>query len=164
MRTAVRNPQPWAPGTAQDIAVRIGPFTERAHTRPGGDHGPDMIVVTLVHLDTPHAAVGLSLPDDVGMEPDLARPAGPRPSHRALDGQETTLMPGYRLAARFGPFNVSDHHLFAAPNGTDTSVLLVNAVALVLTPSGGSRWLKHAYGKKRPAEWGFSRVNSEVVV
>ncbi|MEV6549262.1 hypothetical protein AB0M57_11175 [Streptomyces sp. NPDC051597] len=41
MLTAVRNPQPWTPGTAQDIAVRVGPFVERAHTRPGDDHGPD---------------------------------------------------------------------------------------------------------------------------
>ncbi|MFZ3475972.1 hypothetical protein ACODT4_44070 [Streptomyces sp. 2.9] len=53
--TALRNPKPWTPGTALDIAVRIGPFVERAHTRPGDDHGPDMIAVTLVHPDTPHA-------------------------------------------------------------------------------------------------------------
>lgn len=39
--TAVRNPHPWTPGHAQDIAVRIGPFIERAHPRPGDDHGPD---------------------------------------------------------------------------------------------------------------------------
>ncbi len=55
MLTAVRNPQPWTPGAAQDIAVRVGPFIERAHTRPG-DHGPDLIAVALVHPDTPHAA------------------------------------------------------------------------------------------------------------
>lgn len=28
---------------------------ERAHTRPGDDHGPDLIAVTLVHPSTPHA-------------------------------------------------------------------------------------------------------------
>ncbi|UTR83663.1 hypothetical protein [Streptomyces cavourensis] len=59
MLTAVRNPQPWTLGTAQDIAVRIGPFVERAHTRPGDDHGPDLIAVTLVHPDTPYAAASL---------------------------------------------------------------------------------------------------------
>ncbi|GGP80519.1 hypothetical protein [Streptomyces melanogenes] len=59
MLTALRNPQPWAPGSAQDIAVRVGPFVERAHTRPGDDHGPDMIAVALVHPDTPHAGASL---------------------------------------------------------------------------------------------------------
>ncbi|WP_331763973.1 hypothetical protein [Streptomyces cyaneofuscatus] len=54
--TALRNPQPWAPGLSQDIAVRVGPFIERAQTRPGDDHGPEMIAVALVHPATPHAA------------------------------------------------------------------------------------------------------------
>ncbi|MFJ7062880.1 hypothetical protein ACIQVA_35255 [Streptomyces microflavus] len=54
--TALRNPQPWAPGRSQDIAVRIGPFVERAHTRPGDDHSPEMIAVALVHPAAPHAA------------------------------------------------------------------------------------------------------------
>ncbi|MFG3390618.1 hypothetical protein [Streptomyces rochei] len=53
---ALSTPQPWTPGDGQDIAVRVGPFVERAHTRPGDDHGPDMIAVALVHPDTPHAA------------------------------------------------------------------------------------------------------------
>lgn len=56
MLAAVRNPQPWTPGQAQDVAVRIGPFVERAHSRPGDDHGPEMIAVALVHPDTSHAA------------------------------------------------------------------------------------------------------------
>ncbi|MDX3605935.1 hypothetical protein ACF07M_32460 [Streptomyces globisporus] len=57
MLTALRNPEPWTPdtGSARDIAVRVGPFVERAQTRPGGDHGPDLIAVTLVHPDTSHA-------------------------------------------------------------------------------------------------------------
>ncbi|MEK8141584.1 hypothetical protein NKH18_00320 [Streptomyces sp. M10(2022)] len=59
MLTALRNPKPWAPGSAQDIAVRIGPFVERAHTRPGDDHGPDLIAVALIHPDTPHASAYL---------------------------------------------------------------------------------------------------------
>ncbi|MEG9551370.1 hypothetical protein V5N34_25200 [Streptomyces baarnensis] len=61
MLTALRNPEPWTPGTgsARDIAVRVGPFVERAHTRPGDDHGPDLIAVTLVHPDTPYAAAYL---------------------------------------------------------------------------------------------------------
>ncbi|MCX4970990.1 hypothetical protein OHA98_40975 [Streptomyces sp. NBC_00654] len=56
MLAALRNSKPWTPGGAQDIAVRVGPFVERAHTRPGDDHGPDLIAVALVHPDTPHAA------------------------------------------------------------------------------------------------------------
>ncbi|MFZ3562846.1 hypothetical protein ACOKM5_43725 [Streptomyces sp. BH097] len=54
--TALRNPEPWAPGSARDIAVRVGPFVERAYTRPGDDHGTDLIAVALVHPDTPHAS------------------------------------------------------------------------------------------------------------
>lgn len=54
MLATVRNPQPWTPGHAQDVAVRIGPFMERAHPRPGDDHGPDVIAVAPVHPDTPH--------------------------------------------------------------------------------------------------------------
>ncbi|MEU1129562.1 hypothetical protein ABZ383_06795 [Streptomyces sp. NPDC005900] len=196
MLTAVRNPQPWTPGTAQDIAVRVGPFVERAHTRPGDDHGPDLIAVTLVHPDTPHAAAylhgrhlrytdrgwlrcptnailgfwqpgytmlthaaaGLPLPDDVGMEPahyalyiearkrDGSRDGftllrvGPYTQTRhaqqdygrltaALDGRETTLVPGFRVAARFGPFDVSDHEQFADPYEADAVALLEAAVA-----------------------------------
>ncbi|MFJ3310812.1 hypothetical protein ACIPSA_49355 [Streptomyces sp. NPDC086549] len=56
MLAAVRDPEPWRPGRSQDIAVRVGPFVERAHTRPGDDHGTEMIAVALVHPDTPHAA------------------------------------------------------------------------------------------------------------
>ncbi|WP_372412037.1 hypothetical protein [Streptomyces luteireticuli] len=59
MLTAVRDPQPWTPGCSQDIAVRVGPFVERAHPRPGDDHGTEMIAVALVHPDTPHAAAYL---------------------------------------------------------------------------------------------------------
>ncbi|GAA1923886.1 hypothetical protein [Streptantibioticus ferralitis] len=192
--TALRNPQPWTPGSAQDIAVRIGPFIERAHTRPGDDH--DLIAVALVHPDTPHAsaylhgrqlgyanrgwlrcettsilgfwqpgyamlthaAAGLPLPDDVGMEPahyalyiearnredgsldgfTLLR-LGPYTQTRhaqqdydrltaALDGRETTLVPGHRVSARFGPFDVSDHRLFADPYEADAVALLDAAV------------------------------------
>lgn len=54
MLAAVREPEPWTSGRAQDVSVRVGPFIERAHTRPGYDHGPDQIAVALVHPDTPH--------------------------------------------------------------------------------------------------------------
>ncbi|MGZ0200584.1 hypothetical protein ACNFR7_10400 [Streptomyces sp. RM1] len=195
MLTALRNPEPWTPGSARDIAVRVGPFIERAHTRPGDDHGPDMIAVTLVHPDTPHAgaylhgrqlgytdrgwlrcnttsilgfwqtgyamlthaAAGLPLPDDVGMEPahyalyiearrrDDSRDGytllrlGPYTQTRhaqqdhdritaALDGRETTLVPGHRISARFGPFDVSDHQLFPDPYEADAVALLAAAV------------------------------------
>ncbi|MFJ2736100.1 hypothetical protein [Streptomyces sp. NPDC087317] len=196
MLTALRNPEPWAPGSARDIAVRVGPFVERAHTRPGDDHGPDMIAVALVHPDTPHAgaylhgrqlgyanygwlrcetsailgfwqpgyamlthaAAGLPLPDDVGMAPahyalyiearkrDDSRDGytllrlGPYTQTRhaqqdhdrltaALDGRETTLVPGYRVGARYAPFDVSDHQLFADPYEADAVALLDGAVA-----------------------------------
>ncbi|MGW3956615.1 hypothetical protein ACWEKM_38235 [Streptomyces sp. NPDC004752] len=56
---ALRDTEFWTPGAGQDIAVRVGPFIERAHTRPGDDHGPDLIAVALVHPDTPHAAAYL---------------------------------------------------------------------------------------------------------
>ncbi|MEE1943277.1 hypothetical protein V1L54_28385 [Streptomyces sp. TRM 70361] len=59
MLTTLRNPQPWTPGHAQDIAVRVGSFIERAHPRPGDDHDLDLIAVALVHPDTPHAAAYL---------------------------------------------------------------------------------------------------------
>ncbi|CAM5661890.1 hypothetical protein [Streptomyces olivaceoviridis] len=32
MLAAVRAPEPWTPGRSQDIAVRVDPFIERAHT------------------------------------------------------------------------------------------------------------------------------------
>ncbi|WP_331762380.1 hypothetical protein OG612_45265 (plasmid) [Streptomyces sp. NBC_01527] len=56
MLVARKNPKPWTPGSGQDVAIRVGQFIERAHTRPGDDHGPDLIAVALVHPDTPHAA------------------------------------------------------------------------------------------------------------
>ncbi|MGV9883342.1 hypothetical protein [Streptomyces sp. NPDC003006] len=193
---ALRNPLPWTPGGAQDIAVRVGPFIERAHTRPGDDHGPDMIAVALAHPDTGHAAAylhgrqlgyaergwlrcktsailgfwqpgyamlthavaGLPLPDDIGME--LAHYAlyiearkrddsldgytllrvGPYTQTRhaqqdydriaaALEGRETTLVPGHRVSVRFGPFDVSDHPLFVDPYEADAVALLDAAVA-----------------------------------
>ncbi len=191
---ALRNPKPWTRGSALDIAVRIGPFVERAQTRPGDDHGTDMIAVTLVHPDTPragaslhgrqlgytnrdwlrcettailgtwdpaytpltHAAAGLPLPDDIGMDPahyalyiearkrddtldgyTLLR-LGPYTQTRhaqqdydrlALEGRETTLVPGYRVSGRFGPLNVSDHELFTDPHDADAPALLDAAVA-----------------------------------
>ncbi|MDK0524831.1 hypothetical protein [Streptomyces sp. ML-6] len=196
MLAARKHPQPWMPGGAQDIAVRIGPFVERAHTRPGDDHGPDMIAVALVHPDTPHAAAylhgrqlgytnrgwlrcktseilglwqpaytmlthaaaSLPLPDNIGMDPahyalyiearrrddnrdsfTLLRP-GPYTQTRhaqqdydrlsvALDGRETTLIPGHRVSARFGPFNVSDHQRFTDPYEADAAALLEAAIA-----------------------------------
>ncbi|MFI1606918.1 hypothetical protein ACH4YN_33035 [Streptomyces griseofuscus] len=189
--TAPRNPEPWAPGSARDIVVRVGPFFERAHTRPGDDHGPHLIAVALVHPDTPcagarrlgyterdwlrcptnailgfwqpgyamltHAAAGLPLPDDVGMDPahyalyiearkrdgsldgyTLLR-LGPYTQTRhaqqdydrltaALDGRETTLAPGHRVSVRFGPLDVSDHQKFADPYEADAVALLAAAV------------------------------------
>ncbi|GAA3085024.1 hypothetical protein GCM10020000_84420 [Streptomyces olivoverticillatus] len=59
MLAALRSPETCTPGCAQDIAVRAGPFIERAHTRPGDNHGTEMIAVALLHPDTPHAAAYL---------------------------------------------------------------------------------------------------------
>ncbi|MGW6939983.1 hypothetical protein ACWGF3_13410 [Streptomyces xanthophaeus] len=56
MLAAVRTPEPWTPGLGQDVAVRVGAFIERAHTRPGDDRGTETIAVALVHPDTGHAA------------------------------------------------------------------------------------------------------------
>ncbi|MGW2896863.1 hypothetical protein ACWDAO_20165 [Streptomyces sp. NPDC001212] len=55
MLAVLRAPEPWTPGRIQEVAVRVGQFIERAHARPG-NHGPDVIAVALVRLDTPHAA------------------------------------------------------------------------------------------------------------
>ncbi|MGC9479062.1 hypothetical protein ACP4I1_33615 [Streptomyces sp. WG4] len=46
----------------------------------------------------------------------------------ALDGRETTLVPGHRVSARFAPFDVSDHHLFADPYDADAVALLAATI------------------------------------
>ncbi|MEV6049225.1 hypothetical protein [Streptomyces xanthochromogenes] len=193
---ALHNPDPWTPRSSRDIAVRVGTFIERAHPRPGDDYGPDMIAVTLVHPDTPHAAAylhgrqlgytergwlrcptnailgfwqpgytmlthaaaSLPLPDNVGMAPahyalciearkrddslngyTLLR-VGPYTQTRhaqqdydrltaTLEGRETTVVPGFRVGVRFGPFDVSDHQSFADPYEADAVALLDAAVA-----------------------------------
>ncbi|MFJ4806923.1 hypothetical protein [Streptomyces murinus] len=47
----------------------------------------------------------------------------------ALDGRETTLVPGRRVSVRYAPFDVSDHHLFADPYEADAVALLDAVVA-----------------------------------
>ncbi|MCZ4125760.1 hypothetical protein [Streptomyces sp. H39-S7] len=188
MLAALRDPEPWTPGHCQDVAVRVGPFIERAHTRPGDDHGPDIIAVALQHPSgsyapyadryrklgwlrcetatilgvwqptyamLTHAAAGLDLPDDVGMEPahyatyiEARKPDGKgytllrlgpytqarHASHdadrltAALEGRETTVVPGFRVNARPAPFDVSDHELFTDPYEADALTLLAAAV------------------------------------
>ncbi|MFD4831444.1 hypothetical protein ACFWPV_16555 [Streptomyces uncialis] len=59
MLTAVRDPQPWAPADALVAAVRVGPFIERAHPRPGDDHDSGTIAVALIHPGAGHAAACL---------------------------------------------------------------------------------------------------------
>ncbi|MFE4825063.1 hypothetical protein ACFRFU_53925 [Streptomyces sp. NPDC056704] len=58
MLAALRDPEPWTPGQCQDLAVRVGPFVERAHPRPGDDHGPDIIAVALQHPGGSYAPYG----------------------------------------------------------------------------------------------------------
>ncbi|MFE5842024.1 hypothetical protein ACFQ7N_10295 [Streptomyces niveus] len=195
MLAALRSPEPWTPGRWQDVAVRVGPFIERAHTRPGDDHGPDVIAVALQHPGgayasygarcrqlgwlrcrttrilglwnpayTPltHAAAGLDLPEDTGMAPahyalyvearkrddsldgfTLLR-LGPYAQTRhaeqdhdllsaTLDGQEVTLVPGYRVSVRYAPLDVSDHELFVDPYEADVTAAL--AVAIEAAPA-----------------------------
>ncbi|MFB6945578.1 hypothetical protein ACFWGL_36615 [Streptomyces sp. NPDC060286] len=188
MLAALRSPEPWTPGRCQDVAVRVGPFVERAHTRPGDDHGPDVIAVALQHpggsyapygaryrklgwlrcetakilgvwnpayAPLTHAASGLDLPDDVGMDPahyaiciearksdgkgyTLLR-LGPytQAGHAsqdvdrltaALEGRETTVVPGFRVSARPASFDVSDHQLFTDPYEADAVALLAATV------------------------------------
>ncbi|MHB6912829.1 hypothetical protein [Streptomyces sp. DB-54] len=105
-----------------------------------------------------HAAAGLPLPNDVGMDPahyalylearkrDDSHDGftllhlGPYTQTRhaqqdhgrltaALDGRETTIVPGYRVSARYAPFDVSDHQLFTDPYEADAAALLASAVA-----------------------------------
>ncbi|MEU3602234.1 hypothetical protein ABZ714_26480 [Streptomyces sp. NPDC006798] len=47
-----------------------------------------------------------------------------------LAGRETTLVPGHRVSARVGPFDVRDHQLFADPYDTDITALLADALAV----------------------------------
>ncbi|MFF3787553.1 hypothetical protein [Streptomyces sp. NPDC001933] len=188
MLAALRSPEPWTSGRCQDIAVRVGPFIERAHTRPGDNHGPDIIAVALQHpggsyspcgeryrkpgwlrcetatilgvwdpayAPLTHAAAGLDLPDSIGMEPahyaiyvEARKPDGKgytllrlgpytQTGHTsqdagrltaALEGRETTVVPGFRVTARSAPFDVSDHQLFSDPYEADAVALLAAAV------------------------------------
>ncbi|WP_318218980.1 hypothetical protein [Streptomyces sp. SCL15-6] len=105
-----------------------------------------------------HAAAGLPLPDNIGMDPahyalyiearkrnnscdglTLLR-LGPYTHTRhaqhdydritaALNGRETTLVPGHRVSAQHAPFEVRDHQKFADPYEADAVVLLDAAVA-----------------------------------
>jgi hypothetical protein len=50
MLAALKQPEPWQPGTATDVAVRLGALVERGHPRPGDDTGP-VIALALVHPD-----------------------------------------------------------------------------------------------------------------
>ncbi|MCQ4204065.1 hypothetical protein M4J06_001755 [Streptomyces coelicoflavus] len=46
----------------------------------------------------------------------------------ALDGRETTLVPGHRVSVRFAPFDVSDHRLFTDPYKADAVALLAATI------------------------------------
>jgi hypothetical protein len=191
---ALRDMETWTPGVYQNIAVRVGPFVERAHPRPGDDHGTDLIAVSLVHPDTPHAAAyvhghqlgyagrgwlrcetdkvlgvwhpaltplthaaaGLDLPDDVGMEAAhyavhvearrkdnsgrILLRMGPYTqtwlaSHDAdrlnteLGGKAATVIPGFTVTAKGALFDVSDHQSYRDPHANDISALLAAAIA-----------------------------------
>ncbi|MEU3342357.1 hypothetical protein [Streptomyces sp. NPDC006668] len=195
---ALRDMETWTPGLYQDIAVRVGPFVERAHPRPGDDHGPDLIAVSLVHPDTPHAAAylhghqfgygqgwlrcetdkilglwhpaltplthaaaGLDLPDDVGMEPAhyavhvearrkdntgrILLRMGPYTQTRLasrdadrlntlLEGKAATVMPGYTVTVKDTVFHVSDHASYSDPSEADACQLLAALLEEVSAP------------------------------
>lgn len=57
MLAARKDPQPWIPGCRQDIALKVGPFIERARPRPGDDYGPHVIAVALVPPNVPRATI-----------------------------------------------------------------------------------------------------------
>ncbi|GAA2733449.1 hypothetical protein [Streptomyces nogalater] len=105
-----------------------------------------------------HAAAGLPLPDNLGMEPahyalhiearrrDNSRDGftllrlGPYTQTRhaqqdynrltaALDGREATLVPGHRVSMRYAPFDIRDHQRFAHPYEADVVALLYAAFA-----------------------------------
>ncbi|WP_406016271.1 hypothetical protein OG520_38765 [Streptomyces sp. NBC_00984] len=50
MLAAVRDLEPWTPERTQNVAVRVGPFIELAHPRPGDGHDTGMIAVALAPL------------------------------------------------------------------------------------------------------------------
>jgi hypothetical protein len=58
MLAPLHDMKPWTPGQCQDLAVRVGPFIERAHPRTGDDHGPDIIAIALQHPDSSYAPYG----------------------------------------------------------------------------------------------------------
>lgn len=103
-----------------------------------------------------HAAANLPLPDDVGMDPAHysvhveARRAdgtgytllrlGPytqtwlasRDADRLnteLAGKAATVVPGFTVAAKDAPFDVSDHDSYADPYDADVAALLADALA-----------------------------------
>jgi hypothetical protein len=196
---ALRDMETWTPGLYRDIAVRVGPFVERAHPRLGDDHGPDLIAVSLVHPDTPHAsaylhghqlgytgrgwlrcetdkilgvwhpaltplthaAAGLDLPDDVGMEaahyavhvearqkdnsgrillrmgPYIQTWLASRDADRLntlLEGRAATVMPGYTVTAKDTVFHVSDHASYSDPQETDACEILAALLEDVSAP------------------------------
>ncbi|MFE5537459.1 hypothetical protein [Streptomyces sp. NPDC056492] len=56
MLAAIRCPESRTTGSNQDIAVRAGPFIERAHPHRGDEHGTETATVALVHPGAPNAA------------------------------------------------------------------------------------------------------------
>ncbi|MFH9390813.1 hypothetical protein ACIOEY_29075 [Streptomyces albidoflavus] len=83
-RAALRNPTPWNPGQAEDIAVRVGPYVERAHIRPG-DRADEHVVVALEH---PHGSrapyLDRYLPTDgCAARPPRSSAPGPRTTPRS---------------------------------------------------------------------------------
>jgi hypothetical protein len=119
----LKNPRPWTPGSGADVAVRVGPFIERARPRPGDDHGPDLIAVALVHPDTPHAAAYAHRYTSTGwLRCDTSTILGAwQPAYRPL----THAAAGLNLPADTGmtPAHYSVHIEARRPDGTGCTLL-----------------------------------------
>lgn len=62
MLAARQHPQPWTLGCRQGIALKVGPFVERARPRSGSDHGPHAIAVALVHPNALRTTIDVPSP------------------------------------------------------------------------------------------------------
>ena len=118
---------------------------------------PVTLLRRVLHVTRSSYYASLDLPDDVGMPPAHyavyveARRADPRQGFTllrlgpytqaqdaswdadridaALVGRATTVRPGFKVAARPGPFAVSDHQQFTDPYETDVVTLLAAALS-----------------------------------
>ncbi|WP_053707241.1 hypothetical protein [Streptomyces sp. NRRL B-3648] len=99
------------------------PPVPRKHPRP------DCPFRRIIHEGAP-ATIGHEWSDALAITP---RSGGCTDGHpritAALDGRETTLLPGHRVSVRYAPLDVSDRQLFADPYEAYAVALLDAGVA-----------------------------------